>query len=66
MKLITRLGFLDLCDYVPGVPQENPQSLLGSAVEAGGLKYVSLEWLRRLKQASGRPKDLLDLQNLPE
>ena len=66
MMLVTRLGFLDLFDYVPGIPQESPQSLLATAVESAGLKFVSLEWLRRLKQASGRPKDLLDLQNLPE
>ena len=66
MMLITRHGFLDLFDYVPGVPQEDPHALLQSAVDSGGLKFVSLPWLRRLKSASGRPKDLLDLQNLPD
>ena len=66
MMLVTRHGFLDLFDYVPGVPAENPGALLDSAVETGGLKYVSLGWLRRLKEVSGRPKDVIDLQNLPE
>jgi hypothetical protein len=42
---------------------------LGMPVEAGveldGIRFASLEWLRKLKQAAGRPKDLLDLDNLP-
>ena len=66
MMLVTRLGFLDLFDYVPGIPQENPQSLIDSAVAFGDLKVVSLDWLRRMKHASARPKDLEDLQNLSE
>ena len=66
MMLVTRLGFLDLFDYVPGIPQENPQSLFDSAVAMGDLKFVSLDWLRRMKDASARPKDLEDLQNLSE
>ena len=66
MMLVTRLGFLDLFDYVPGIPQENPQSLFDSAVAMGDLKFVSLDWLRRMKHASARPKDLEDLQNLSD
>jgi hypothetical protein len=66
MMLVTRLGFLDLFDYVPGIPQENPQSLFDSAVAMGDLAFVSLDWLRRMKHASARPKDLDDLQNLSE
>jgi hypothetical protein len=66
MLVTTRFGFLDLFDYVPGLPAEDPQQLLDSSVVESGVRYVSLDWLRKLKTASGRPKDLLDLQNLPE
>jgi len=66
MMLVTRFGFLDLFDYVPGLSEEDPNSLLASAVGTGSPKFVSLDWLRRMKQASGRAKDLIDLQNLPE
>ncbi len=27
--------------------------------------YVSLAWLRAMKKAAGRPKDLVDLEHLP-
>ena len=66
MMLWTRHGFIDLFDYVPGLPQEDPRKLLTASVEAGGLRYVSLSWLRQMKRASGRTKDLLDLENLPD
>jgi hypothetical protein len=29
------------------------------------LRFVSLHWLRKLKQAAGRHKDLDDLEHLP-
>jgi hypothetical protein len=66
MMLLTRLGFLDLFDYVPGLPQENVERVLESSIEFGGLRYVSLDFLRQMKKTSGRPKDKLDLENLPE
>lgn len=65
MMLCTSAGFLDLFDYVPDHPEVSVASLLASSSEADGVRFVSLEWLRRLKAAAGRPKDLLDLQNLP-
>ncbi|MGA2584249.1 MAG: hypothetical protein ABSG31_13300 [Tepidisphaeraceae bacterium] len=64
--LTTRLGFLDLFDFIPGFPQEDVTQLMDSAVESAGVKYASLPWLRRMKTASGRHKDKLDLENLPE
>ena len=64
--LTTRLGFLDLFDFIPGFPQEDVTQLMDSAVESAGVKYASLPWLRRMKTASGRQKDKLDLENLPE
>jgi hypothetical protein len=63
--LCTSAGFLDLFDYVPDHPRVAVASLLASSSEAEGVRFISLEWLRRLKAAAGRPKDLLDLQNLP-
>jgi hypothetical protein len=65
MMLCTTAGFLDLFDYVPGYPGEAVASLFESSREVEGIRFVSLEWLRRLKAAAGRPKDLLDLENLP-
>lgn len=65
MMLCTTAGFLDLFDHVPGCPGETLASLFASSCEAEGIRFVSLEWLRRLKAAAGRPKDLLDLENLP-
>jgi hypothetical protein len=65
MMLCTTAGFLDLFDYVPGYPGEAVASLFESSRELDGIRFVSLEWLRRMKTAEGRPKDLLDLENLP-
>jgi hypothetical protein len=66
MMLYTRLGFLDLFDYIPGLPERDVAQLLAGSVEAEGLRYASLDWLRQMKQASGRTKDRLDLDNLPD
>lgn len=65
MMLCTAAGFLDLFDYVPGFPDVPVAAVHMAAVELDGVRYASLEWLRKLKQASGRPRDLLDLENLP-
>jgi hypothetical protein len=65
MMLSTHLGFLDLFDYVPGFPQQDPAELIPSSVEFAGLRYASLDHLRKMKQAAGRAKDQIDLENLP-
>lgn len=65
MMLCTSAGFLDLFDYIPGFPSAPVVDLWESAVELDGIRYASLSWLRKLKQASGRPKDLDDLSRLP-
>jgi hypothetical protein len=39
---------------------------LAASVEVNGLRFASLQWLRRMKQAAARPKDLLDLKNLAD
>ncbi|MDC0935644.1 hypothetical protein OAS39_05115 [Pirellulales bacterium] len=65
MMMITDYGFLDVFDYIPGFPGEDLDELFSSSVEAGGRRFASLDWLRRMKQAAGRLKDQLDLENLP-
>ncbi len=65
MMLCTDVGFLDLYDYVPGFPHTPVQELFTDAVLLGGLRFVSLPWLRRLKASAGRHKDLDDLDHLP-
>jgi predicted nucleotidyltransferase len=66
MMLCTNAGFLDLFDYVPGFPEEPVATVWNTAVDLDGVKFASLEWLRRMKRAAGRPKDLLDLENLAD
>ena len=66
MMLYTKCGFLDLFDYIPGIPQADPAELMQSSLEVDGLRFASLDWLRKMKRAAGRDKDLLDLKNLPD
>jgi len=63
--LWTDYGFVDLFDYIPGMPTEDVADLFKSSVEFGGIRYASLEWLRKMKTAAGRPKDINDLAQLP-
>lgn len=65
MMLLTDYGFVDLFDYIPGFPSENTRELFDTSIEVSGRRYASVQWLRKMKQASGRPKDLLDLEKLP-
>ncbi len=65
MMLTTDAGFVDIYDYIPGFPEVSPQDLLADSVPMGDLRFVSLQWLRRLKERAARHKDLDDLENLP-
>jgi hypothetical protein len=65
MMLWTKYGFLDLFDYIPGYPSEDPAQLMAESIEVDAFFFPSFEWLKRMKKASGRTKDLLDLENLP-
>jgi hypothetical protein len=65
MMLTTDLGFLDLYDYIPGFPDEPVADVFADSIEVDNLRFVSLRWLRKLKQAAGRHKDLDDLEHLP-
>ena len=65
MMLETQWGFLDLFDYVPGAPEADIATFFEESVQGGdGLRYPSLEWVRRMKKAAGRVKDLADLEEL--
>ena len=65
MMLVTDFGFLDIFDYIPGCPDEPVEQIFDTAVEHGQYKYASLRWLRAMKTAANRPKDQIDLENLP-
>ncbi|MDQ3608476.1 MAG: hypothetical protein M3459_06205 [Actinomycetota bacterium] len=69
-RLETRLGALDVMQWVPGVPGDFAyHHLAQTAVEAIvlelPLRFCSLEDLRTMKETAGRPRDLDDLQHLP-
>lgn len=67
MMLVTELGFLDIFDYVPGCPDVTVEELLSASIQhPAGYRFASLKLLRQMKSASGRPKDLLDLEMLPK
>jgi hypothetical protein len=62
--LWTRVGFLDLFDYVPGNPQADVADLFSTSAEFAGLGHISREWLAATKLAAGRPQDLIDQKGL--
>ena len=66
MMLCTTAGFLDLFDFVPGHPAVPVQAVVDTGILVDGIRFASLEWLRKMKAAAGRAKDLLDLENLPQ
>ncbi|MCA9126696.1 MAG: hypothetical protein KDB22_06415 [Planctomycetales bacterium] len=66
MMLGSRLGYIDLFDFVPGLPDVRPEDVIGSAINVLGRPFTNLHWLRRMKLAANRPQDRLDLENLPE
>jgi hypothetical protein len=39
--------------------------VFSDSIELDNLRFISLRWLRKLKQADGRHKDLDDLEHLP-
>lgn len=65
MLLGSRLGYIDLFDFVPGLPQTPFDEIWSQAIYANGRPFVSLDWLRRMKQTANRPQDQIDLQHLP-
>jgi len=64
MMLWTGASPLDLFDYIPGHPNDDVENLFETAVEFKEMKFASLAWLRKMKQSTGRTKDLADLEEL--
>jgi hypothetical protein len=68
-RLETPLGVLDIMQWVPGIDADNAYATLATdaltAVAFGiELRVCSLEALRVMKRAAGRPQDLRDLDDL--
>jgi hypothetical protein len=70
-RLHTRLGALDVMQWIPGIDADHAYPVLAGealTVEFRGvsLAVCSLGHLRLMKETARRPQDLLDLENLPE
>jgi hypothetical protein len=73
-RLTTDLGDLDVFQWVSGIEAEDPEDLyaeldrqaLDGSVEGVPVRVCSLEHLRSMKRAAGRPQDLEDLRRLGE
>jgi predicted nucleotidyltransferase len=68
-RLETPLGILDIMQWVSGVDSDHAYSALAGAaidaeVEGVPVRICSLEHLRAMKRAAGRPQDLQDLADL--
>ncbi len=69
-RLRTRLGALDVMQWVPGVGDEHGFATLDAdAIEidldGSTIRVCSLKNLRMMKRTAGRPQDLVDLAQLP-
>lgn len=67
--LETSLGRIDIMQWVPGMDEQNAYAELESQAVSGetfgvAIRVASLEHLRRMKEAAGRPRDLQDLADL--
>jgi len=70
-RLTTDLGDLDIFQWVKGIEAEDLyaelyREALAGEVEGVAVHVCSLEHLRAMKRAAGRPQDLIDLQRLGE
>jgi len=65
MMLGCDAGYIDLFDFIPGLESEPIEDLFRSAMVTDNRPFASLAWLRKMKEASGRSQDQLDLKNLP-
>jgi hypothetical protein len=69
--LLTDLGRLDVMQWLSGVDTDDPYGELNPDTVEGSLdgipvRVCSLEHLRAMKRAAGRPQDLEDLRRLGE
>lgn len=70
-RLVTDQGRLDILQWVAGIDGDAPYSELAAQALDGTpanvpIRVCGLAHLRAMKQAAGRPRDLDDLQYLPE
>ncbi len=70
-RLETDLGALDIMQWVSGMSaidlyRELDGQALSFRLDEITVRYCSLQHLRAMKTAAGRPRDLDDLQHLPE
>jgi hypothetical protein len=70
-RLETDLGGLDVMQWIAGIDVDDPYSELAAHAIEGRpddvpMRVCGLAHLRAMKQAAGRPRDLDDLQHLPE
>ncbi len=65
MMLGSNHGYIDIFDFIPGHADTSLADLFATAERADNRPFVSLEWLRRMKLASDRPQDRIDLDHLP-
>lgn len=68
-RLETRLGDLDIMQWVPGIDAESAyaslaQESLEGELDGTPLRVCGLDHLIAMKQAAGRPRDLDDLKRL--
>jgi hypothetical protein len=64
MMLVTDYGFLDLFDFIPGFPEADVREVYDQSVNSNELRYVSLDWLKRMKATTDRPRNSDDLEQL--
>ncbi len=65
LMLGTSAGYVDLFDFIPGLPDVSFDELFATAEVSGQRRFASLEWLKKMKRAAGRPQDQIDLEHLP-
>ena len=70
-RLDTDLGALDVMQWIAGVDADDlyaelDRDALSFSLDDVPVRYCSLAHLRAMKAAAGRPRDLDDLEHLPE
>ncbi len=65
LLLGTEAGYIDLFDFLPGLPDASMEEFFQAAQLSCGRAFASLDWLKRLKLAANRPQDRIDLEHLP-
>lgn len=64
--IATDHGFFDAFSYVPGVDEMTFDQLFQDSVLLDGFHFASIDALRKMKAAAGRPRDLEDLKALAD